>query len=130
MEQLVICGHGLAPLQGLPRPGLICHAPSWPQGILREHVLPRLEALRAPALWLHLAEQAVVFERGLAPLRGLPAAGDAADADADAPELWAPGSCLETICANPVGLRCGVPGGFGCRVRQGWPPCARPACHR
>ncbi len=66
-------------------------------------MLPRLEALAAPALWLHMAEQAVVFERGLAPLRGLPpSASDAADGDADAPELWAPGSCLETVCANPV----------------------------
>jgi hypothetical protein len=73
------------------------------QGILREHVLPRLEALGAPALWLHLAEQAAAFERALAPLRGLPAAAAApGDADADAPELWAPGSCLETVCANPV----------------------------
>lgn len=92
-------------------------------------MLPRLEAARAPALWLHLAEQAVVFERGLAPLRGLPAARDAADADADAPELWAPGSCLETICANPVRLRCEVPARFGCRVHRGWPPSARPAGH-
>ncbi len=73
------------------------------QGILRDHVLPRLEAMGAPALWLHLAEQAAAFERALAPLRGLPAAAaGAGDADADAPELWAPGSCLETVCANPV----------------------------
>ncbi len=89
--------HGAAPLP-------LAADPAWiAQGILRDHVLPRLEAMGAPALWLHLAEQAAVFERALAPLRGLPAAAaGAGDADADAPELWAPGSCLETVCANPV----------------------------
>jgi hypothetical protein len=83
------------------------------QGILREHTLPRLARLGSAPLWLHWAEQAVAFERALAPLRGLPAAAaDEGGGGADllggeaVAEPWAEGSCLELLATQPVRCCC------------------------
>ena len=73
------------------------------QGILREHVLPRLARLGNAALWLHFVEQAVAFERALAPLRGLPPAPADVDAAGETTqEPWVQGSCLELLPTQPA----------------------------
>eukprot|EP00891_Asterochloris_glomerata_P000268 jgi/Astpho2/268/Aster-02159 len=64
------------------------------QRLLREHLLPRLAAQEHSEPWLHFVDEAVRFERELAPLKGLPAEED----DSTGPHLWAEGSCLEVIC--------------------------------
>jgi hypothetical protein len=45
-------------------------------GIVRHHVLPRLTYLDDDAAWLHYVDEAIKFERGLAPLRGTVALSD------------------------------------------------------
>ncbi|KAL4536055.1 hypothetical protein Ndes2526A_g05602 [Nannochloris sp. 'desiccata'] len=45
-------------------------------GIVRNHVLPRLTYLNDAAAWLHFVDEAINFERGLAPLRGIVALPD------------------------------------------------------
>eukprot|EP00884_Botryococcus_braunii_P018181 jgi/Botrbrau1/5046/Bobra.37_1s0012.1 len=67
------------------------------QEILRERLLPRLVAGGNAAHWLHFVEEAVQFERQLAPLRGL-ALG--LPSDEEGPELWNRGSCLELVCSD------------------------------
>ena len=72
------------------------------QGILKEHVLPRLEQLANTALWLHFAEEAVAFERGLSPLRGLPMPAGSDELAESTEEPWTDGSCLELLARQPV----------------------------
>ena len=72
------------------------------QGILKEHVLPRLEQLANTALWLHFAEEAVSFERGLSPLRGLPMPAGSDELAESTEEPWTDGSCLELLARQPV----------------------------
>ena len=72
------------------------------QSILKEHVLPRLEQLANTALWLHFAEEAVAFERGLSPLRGLPMPAGSDELAESTEEPWTDGSCLELLARQPV----------------------------
>ena len=74
------------------------------QGILKEHVLPRLASMGNTALWLHFAEEAVAFERSLAPLRGLPMPAGTEELAASTEEPWTEGSCLELLARNDVSL--------------------------
>lgn len=66
-------------------------------------MLPRLAGLSNGALWLHFAEQAVAFERGLAPLRGLPMPAGSDELAESTEEPWTDGSCLELLARQPVG---------------------------
>lgn len=66
---------------------------------MRERLLPRLVAEGNEAHWLHFVEEAVQFERKLAPLRGL---AKGLPSDEEQPELWNQGSCLEVVCSDPV----------------------------
>jgi hypothetical protein len=51
-------------------------------GILRNHVLPRLTSLNDAAAWLHFVDEAIKFERALAPLRGVViSTGDGSDGE-------------------------------------------------
>lgn len=72
------------------------------QSILKEHVLPRLAGLGNGALWLHFAEEAVAFERGLSPLRGLPMPAGSDELAESTEEPWTDGSCLELLARQPV----------------------------
>ena len=72
------------------------------QSILKEHVLPRLAGLGNTALWLHFAEEAVAFERGLSPLRGLPMPAGSDELAESTEEPWTEGSCLELLARQPV----------------------------
>ncbi len=72
------------------------------QSILKEHVLPRLAGLGNTALWLHFAEEAVAFERGLSPLRGLPMPAGSDELAESTEEPWTDGSCLELLARQPV----------------------------
>lgn len=53
--------------------------------LLRTHLLPMLCAAGDRALWLHLADEAVTFERRLAPLRGCAAMPGSIDDDEEDP---------------------------------------------
>ena len=72
------------------------------QGILKAHVLPRLVGLGNTALWLHFAEEAVAFERGLSPLRGLPMPAGSDELSESTEEPWTEGSCLDLLARQPV----------------------------
>jgi hypothetical protein len=50
-------------------------------GILRNHVLPRLAYVNDAAAWLHFVDEAIKFERALAPLRGVITASGAGGSD-------------------------------------------------
>lgn len=67
--------------------------------LLRGHVLPRLADAADLPLWLHYADQAMAYERALAPLRGAAAAlpGEEEDFLAAAHE----GSALELLFERP-----------------------------
>jgi hypothetical protein len=84
---------------------------SWPwrlthciglQGMLKEHQLPRLAKLDNGALWLHFVEEAVSFERSLAPLRGLLMPMASPELPEITAEPWNEGSCLELLATQPV----------------------------
>jgi hypothetical protein len=77
-----------------------CH----PQGILRDHVYPRLAKLANTALWLHAVEEAVSFERSLAPLRGLSMPMTSPELMESTAEPWNQGSCLELLATQLVSL--------------------------
>ena len=70
--------------------------------ILRGHVLPRLGELGDAAAWLHFVDEAIAFERNLAPLRGVVVVGggvgggdDSSDSSSSA--VLHAGSVLEVI---------------------------------
>lgn len=70
------------------------------QTMLKEQLLPQLVAAGNTHAWLHLAECLAAFERDLAPLRGIPR--HTSEPLDDSLELWASGSCLETLCTQEV----------------------------
>ncbi|BDA46253.1 probable RAD50-interacting protein 1 [Coccomyxa sp. Obi] len=72
------------------------------KGILREHVYPRLAKLANTALWLHAVEEAVSFERSLAPLRGLTMPVTSPELMESTAEPWNQGSCLELLATQPA----------------------------
>ncbi len=65
-------------------------------------MLPRLAGMSNTALWLHFAEEAVAFERGLSPLRGLPMPVGSDELAESTEEPWTDGSCLELLARQPV----------------------------
>lgn len=67
-------------------------------------MLPRLAEEGNANAWLHMAECLAAFERELAPLRGI--SRHTADPLDDDLELWAHGSCLETMCTQQVAACC------------------------
>ncbi|KAK9798572.1 hypothetical protein WJX73_010536 [Symbiochloris irregularis] len=75
------------------------------QTMLKEQLLPQLVIAGNAHAWLHLAECLHAFEKEMAPLRGIPR--HTAEPLDDALELWASGSCLETLCTQEA-------------WRQGW----------
>ncbi|KAK9906635.1 hypothetical protein WJX75_005264 [Coccomyxa subellipsoidea] len=70
------------------------------KGILRDHVYPRLAKLANTALWLHAVEEAVSFERSLAPLRGLTMPMTSPELMESTAEPWNQGSCLELLATQ------------------------------
>lgn len=70
--------------------------------MLKEYQLPRLVKLENGALWLHFVEEAVAFERSLAPLRGLTMPAATSESAEMTAEPWNEGSCLELLATQPV----------------------------
>lgn len=80
-------------------------------------MFPRLAKLANTALWLHAVEEAVSFERSLAPLRGLNMPVTSPELMESTAEPWNQGSCLELLATQPVRLRFSSQLGCICMIR-------------
>ena len=95
--------------------------------ILRAHVLPRLAAAGDSAVWLHFVDEAVAFERALAPLRGVLTASLIANGGIQQEEsvddglgdgIAHPGSILEVVFEEQQGAEAWLAAERGDAERQ------------